>query len=247
MPSTLTVSAIQEETRRALGNSGVEVELDDKDIIKALKDAVRVYNHNRPRHSRATVAVTPGVKRYVITHPGLQGVVNVAFVEPQAIAEQKVDPFDPMTFRSGNPAVPQPYGDRELSLGYIEYARNVSSSETEWHGQWEGEVYALYLDVYRAGMLCGYEYIWHVIPTDDAALGLRHIDGSDEDWIMEYVLAKSKTVLSRIRGKFAGITNPDGASDQVDYQELANEGREDLTKLDEAIKKRRRPMFPVAG
>jgi hypothetical protein len=247
MPCSLNLASIIEETRTALGSSALDVELVDADIKKALKDAVRAYNHARPRRSRAVLPVTVTQKRYVLNHVGLKGVTTVQFVQPRDVSGAQVDPFDSMTYRTGNPATPSPYGDREMVLGYIEYARTVNSSDPDWHGQWEGAEYALYVNISQSGMICGYEYTWHVQPTDDANNGLRFIDASDEDWIMDYTLARAKSTLGRIRGKFTGITNPDGSTESVDYQELQQEAREDMQRLEEALKKRRRPLPPVAG
>ncbi len=245
MPCTLTLASVRDETRTSLGSSGCEIELLDKDVDKALKDAIRVYNHYRPRHARAGLPICASQKKYPITRPGLSGIVSVQFIEPRAPISS-VDPFDYLSYSTVNPAAQNGYGDREMTLGYIEYARTVASSEPEWQGQWEGDSYFLYVDVAK-NYLCSYECTWLLTPNDDAVTGIKFADGIDEDWIMDYTLARAKTMLSRVRGKFAGIVNPDGAQDTVDYAELQQEGREDMKDLLEQIRKRRRPLAPVTG
>jgi hypothetical protein len=246
--STLTLKRVREDVRLMLGGTpqGVAVELDDLSIDRLLAMAIRVYNRYRQRTGRAQLNVSMSVKKYEITHPGLQGVSRVDFVDA-AYATGRIDPFDPWSTVTPAGIGSMTTSDRELALSVLEHARNVNSAEPDWHGQWEDDgKYYLYVDIQRDGLLCGYQYNWHVLPND-TAFGLKCVDDADVDWVIDYTIAKAKTVLARIRGKFGGITNSDGASDPTDAQDLANESSAELQALEERIKKRRRPLPPVTG
>lgn len=245
MPNTtLTVKSVQEEVAAALGASQVSIELDAKDYEKCLKDAVRVYNRNRPRRGLAALAVSEEQKKYgPLPHPGLQGVTDVQFVTS---LEEIPDPFvfgeDEMLIKGD---IKGTVGGLEMQLAYVEMARRMYGSEPDWYGAWEGKGYYLYIDMKLRVLLCSYRFTWHVQPTDDPNVGLSLIDDGDTDWITRYTLAKAKQILARVRGKFHGIPNPDGGSDDNDYSELASEGKEEERDLEAEIQKRRRPLLPV--
>jgi hypothetical protein len=74
---------------------------------------------------------------------------------------------------------------------------------------------------------------------------MQQIPNGDVGWIMEYILVRAKQVLGRVRGKFHGIPNSEGATDDTDYSELLSEGIERQRELEEELRKRRRPLEPV--
>ena len=258
MPNTtLVLAEIRQQVRTEFGSClndgawGITVELEDEHIDNALKRAIRIYNRNRPVHGHAALAVTEGQKKYGPVNTaikGLQGVLSVSFVDPDAIASTDIDPFEPFLVYSatGLSAGGDTIGDWVQRLQYNEQARRVTSSEPEWKGQWEGLDYYLYIDIHSS-YLCSFEYTRHVTPDDNADTGMRHIPDGDTDWIINYTAAHAKQILSRIRGKFQGIPGPDGGESPVDWSELMTEGREDAERLEEEIKARRRPLPPVIG
>lgn len=253
----LELAEIRQEVRTELGSCmndgawGIVVELEDEHIDNALKRALRIYNRSRPRHGNAALAVTAGQKKYGPINDaikGFQGVLSVSFVDPDRLASADIDPFEPFLVYSstGLSTGGDTIGEWMQRLQYNEQARNVTSSEPEWKGQWESRSYYLYIDIH-SDYLCSFEYTWHVTPDNNKDTGLQFIPDGDADWIIDYTTARAKQVLSRIRGKFQGVPGPDGGESPVDWSELMSEGREDQTRLEEEIQKRRRPLPPILG
>lgn len=249
----MALDYVADEIGVRLGGTGIEVELEGKDVESCLRSALTQYNRFMPRRGRAAISVTTSQKKYPISHPSLRGIVDVQFLDPYRLQTSGVDPFDPLTYL-GNPDLTREgdtFGQFDQRLQYIEMARLVTSAEPEWLAEWERDqndnpAYYLYIDVQRE-YLCSYIYTWHITPDDDSVTGLRWVPDADTEWVLDYATARAKQILSRIRGKFAGITGPDGGDQQVDWQELATEGREDEQRLREEVERRRRPMTPELG
>lgn len=250
MPNTdLTLDNIEKETRTELGVSGVEIELIKEDIQKCLKDALRLYNRIRPKRFRASLAATKDRKKYRIDDvvPNLIGVVHVEFIRQQNVFG---DPFDPFfNDRTGLTVTGDTYGEFDQKLHYIEEARRIGSNEPEWHAQWETvevngeeeEQFFIYANVpipVDAGFIATQRYL----PDDKSLLTIP--DG-DVDWILAYTSARAKQILGKIRGKFKGITGPEGENTEIDYDEMKEEGVTEEAELKEEINKRRRPLLPV--
>ena len=273
MPNAdLTLDNIKEEVQVRLGVSGITVELQDPDFRKSLKAALRLYNRNRPFVGNASLAVTHAQRKYGpidTLHPGFQGVRKVDFhtqvTEPAG--PTVVDPFNPNIIDQGGTLGTgcnrgDTFGQIDQRLQYAEDANRVTSADKDWQGMWErveegGEwVDHYYLYVYVppvTPMRCSYQWTGHYVmepPSTIPAVGvlpMTSIPDGDTDWFFDYVEARAKQILARVRGKYDGITNPDGASDTVDWNQLLDEGREDEGTLTEAIKARRRPLPPTTG
>ena len=250
MPNTvLTLENIKEEVEISLGGTDIEVELQEKDYEKVIKDAVRLYNRHRPRRGNAALAVTTAQKKYgPLAHPGLHGIMSVNFVENRT--RSGVDAFDSLgrTMTQGlTTAGGDTFGSVEQQLVHIEQGRNITSSETEWKGAWEGLDYYLYVDISQSNLLCSYEYTWHVTPNDSVTTGMKFIDDADVEWVLDYVKARAKEIVALKRRKFGGVTNPEGSQDPIDASEMMQEAREDLERLKIEIESRRRPLPPVLG
>ena len=255
MPNTeLTLENIREETLTELGVSAVEVELVEKDIDKCLKDALRLYNRVRPKRIRAVLTTTSAQKKYRIDNivPDLLGVVHVEFIRQQNVFG---DPFDPFfNDRTGLTVTGDTYGEFDQKLHYIEEARRIGSTEPEWHAQWETivtdpstdpptteEQYFIYANT-SIPVDTGFIATPKFLLTDKS---MQTIPEGDVDWILAYVSARAKQILGKIRGKFKGITGPEGENTEIDYDEMKEEGVTEETELKEEINKRRRPLLPV--
>jgi len=253
--SELTYERITEEVRTSLGGSGVEVELTDGDIKVCVRKALRPYNRYLPFQGRHAITVAQATKRIRLDNviPNLLGVVDVEWITRRT-EPAGVDPFDPyVTSLTGPTYGDETFGDVAQRLSYSEDASRIVSSEPEWHAQWEqvdvgGSTYEnhyfVYVSVESDNVEAAVTFNARYTEEEDAQ-GLLAVPAGDVDWIIEYAIAYAKTILSRIRGKFAGITNPEGSADLVDYAELAQEGREDMEQMEEDLKLRRRPGVPV--
>jgi hypothetical protein len=215
-----------------------------------IAEAIGEYNRYRPQHADATLTIAADVKRHgPLDHKGLAGVTRLEFVR-ESIHTGDIDPFDPYSHVHGiSMGHGETYGSYAQQLQSQEEARQVTSSEPEWHTQWErdGGCY-IYTDVPPgADYLCSYTYSWHVTPDNDADTGMQFIPNGDVDWVLKYVTALVKEILARIRGKFHGITGPDGSVEDVDYSELSEEGRTEKEALIDDLKLRAPPILPVLG
>lgn len=249
MPNTvLTIANVKSETAIALGGEGVDIELVEVDYEKCLKDALRVYNRNRPMQGNAAITITAAQRKYGplnTIHPGLQGILTCEFITGGTGSLNVFDQLGNNLSQSLAAANGLPFGEIDQQLQYVEMSRRIVSSEPEWRAGWEGANYYLYIDSVQPGLLCSYLYSFHATPDDNANTGMQLLPDGDTDWIMAFTLARAKQILARKRGKFQGIMNPDGGTDAVDWSELRDEGREDEGKLIEEIQARRRPLPPV--
>ena len=256
MPNTrLKLSKIVEHVNRRLGDSGcngVKLETDGEDIASCVGEAIGEYNRLRPQHADATLPISADVKQHGpidTAHAGIVGITRLEFVR-ESIHTGDIDPFDPYSHVHGiSMGHGETYGSYAQQLQSQEEARQVTSSEPEWHTQWErdGHLY-IYTDVPPgANYLCSYTYSWHVTPDDDADTGMQFVPNGDVDWVLRYVTALIKQILAKIRGKFHGITGPDGSVEDVDYSELSEEGVREQTELLEELKLRPIPILPVIG
>lgn len=253
MPNTtLTVENLKKRIESRLGGRGVTVELEANDYEECVRSALEFYNQRRPfkRRFRAQ-AVTTAQKRYVLNlnlHPGLAGVVHVEFITRTTTPPQ-IDPFDPFAvlgaasigIGGGNT-----FGDLLQSLTYTEDAARVADSECEWEGIWEGAEYALYISVPRNNIAVGYEWSgYYSFDNNPTGTGMTFIPQGDVEWFIRYATAWAKEFLGRVRGKYQGITNPDGGQDPVDYVELLQESQQEKEQLEAELNRRRVPLGPV--
>lgn len=259
----LTVSNVVEETQIALGSSGVDVELAQADIEKAMKDALRLYNRSRPFVGNAKLAITRAQKKYGpidTLHGGLMGVREVRF-DTRTVEAGEVDPFNPHLIQHGHTGMGgDTGGEIAQRLAYAEDVSKVMSAEPEAQPMWEpdGHLY-IYVDIQQTTQVwCSYVWTAKFYFDPPAApdpvpagwtpyLPMTMIPEGDTDWFMDFVLARAKQTLAKIRGKFEGIPNPDGGQDPVDWSALNDEGKERERELTEEMKLRRRQLPPVTG
>lgn len=249
MPNTtLTLKSLKRTVELMLGASGVAVELTDEDLSLVVRQALQTYNQYRSRRNHAALTLVSGQVKYPIVHPGLQGVLHVAFV--QGNRPDIPDPFysglyyQQPSMASGGVS----YGELDAIQGHLESARRVTSTEMEWHGQWEGSSYYLYISHPRPnGLVCSYQYSWHITPDDNATTGLLQVPNGDVPWIEKYATALAKTILGRILRKHGGVPTPEGGTEPLDGDQLSTEGQTEQEQLTEQLKLRRPPLPPVLG
>lgn len=242
--SDLTFDNIRDEMMVELGGTSLDVELDEADVEKCIKDTIRVYNRHRPGRDHKKLDITTSTVRYELdpaTHKGIQGVVRVDFVEKTNFTG---DPFDPFYY-NGLGLTPQgdTFGEYETKRQYIETARRIGSVEPEWEQRVEGGKVVLYIKI-DAPYWCMYTYTFHFTPDVDPDTGMLKIPSGDVDWFMRYASACAKKIVGRKRSKFGGILIPDGATAETDGRDMKDEATQEFEKLLEEIKRRRRPLLP---
>ena len=130
----------------------------------------------------------------------------------------------------------------------IQDARYLTGQDFDWEQRRVGiGMVQLFVQAQPADKVM-YQYVWHVTPDDDPNTGVSNIPVEDIDFIVNYTLAKAKQILGRILRKFGGGMNqPDGSTEQLDGGELMTEGKAEQEALEQAMRKRRRPLEPSIG
>lgn len=240
-----SVADLRSEILTELGGNSVDVELVAADLDKAIKDALRTYNHYRPHHKWKAIDVSPSKHKYDVTEPGIIGVWHVSFLTHRYDTEAIRDnPFYANYYAdigSGN----QTWGDYAQILQYNQTSRRTSSADNEWTTQWEGETLYLYINVPFTPEQVAYRYTVGFTFNNDSNTGLQLIPEDDAQLFLDYAVARAKVILSRARGKWQGVIGPGGSVVQNDWQQLNREGREDRDKLEKEFQARRRPLPPV--
>jgi hypothetical protein len=248
---------IRDEVLATLGFSGVDIELEESDIVVCTRQALRIYSRFLPRHSTRALASVAGTKKYELTeatHPGFRGVIDVQFYVDTG-SQATSDPFN-----QENPVLNgvktlggETAGELGFRQGYTEDARRIFGSSPDFFTQMETDdagvdKFYLYIDI-PDGIQTEISYTWSggYTPDTSTQTGMQHIPNGDVDWVISMVVAKAKQMLGRIRGKFQGVPTPDGGTDSTDYSELMSEGREDELNLIEELKQRKRPLAPIIG
>jgi len=256
VPNTaLTVPKLTKRINTRLGASSVGVELGNDDIDECIETTLELYNQVRPFKRHAKIAVTTQKKRYVLaspsvtTYPGIAGVIDIQFITRRT-APSHVDPFDPhdtalagITLGSGSG---ETFGEISQRLAYTEDAARVVDSEPDWNALWEGNELVVYIDIPRSHIEAGMEYSAYYSNDQDADTGLQLIPQGDTGWFVDFATAVGMTILGRIRNKYGGIANSDGGTDEIDGSAMQQEGRDDMTRLEEVLNSRRVPLAPTS-
>jgi hypothetical protein len=254
--TTLTLANIRAEVETILGGSQITVELKQQDYTKALVDATRVYNRNVPRWNSATLPVTAAQKKYLIVQPNLIGIISVEFVGTgiQFGASTEFGPPFSNVSPTGLGIAGSTFGEVDNALHYAKRSAQVASAEPEWQYYFEGNgdgtgSHYLYVSVPSTGTsYCSYTYSWRVSPDDDPVTGMWNIPDADTDWFMNYVACRCKLILARVLGKYHGIPGAgEGGAEEIDWEQLRDDAKEEMQTLTEQIQSRRRPLPPQIG
>jgi len=84
------------------------------------------------------------------------------------------------------------------------------------------------------------------IKYKSACFNLAELSAYDHELLKRYALASAREVLGLIRRKYSRIPGADG-DQQLDGDQLVQEAREDMEKLDEEIRKSCYPMAIITG
>lgn len=137
-------------------------------------------------------------------------------------------------------------GEELANVAHAEAEQHIASGEPEWRGVYDADTH-YYLYIVSGGLdECSYTYTARYAPRTNVANGLQIIPHGDVKWFMDFVLANAKVILSHIRGKFEGITGPEGEQ-PIDWSRLRDDAETSMEKLIEDIKQRQRPLPPVIG
>jgi hypothetical protein len=253
------------------GLGGINIELLDIHLVRAITDACDVLTRFKPGTNAIYQPYSAGTYRYVFNltnMPGFMDISHVDFVKPELTGAGFLleNPFRLDTvIGMGMGTCTLAYGDFALSLSRLKEAKRVFSIEPQWAGQWEvivpdpigaptvkQRVYALYLRMPDPAIALAYDvtvfYNFGYTSTDDLAVGIPAIPMQHQTWFKNYALAKAKIMLGRIRNKFKGIPGADeGSSYDIDGADLIAEGREEVSEIETMLAETRAQIAPILG
>ena len=132
------------------------------------------------------------------------------------------------------------YGVFALDAGVFGH----NSQEPEWI--WSAANQTIYINIGGTN-IAGDPGSYYVMYRYYEPVGLDGVIGTHFNWFRRFCLAKSKQVLSRIRGKFSGEVPAPGGRIKLDSSDLAREGREEEERLLTEIRNLVPTVPPIHG
>jgi len=216
----LIVSDLPAIARRRLGNSSIDVEIDDEDFYGTggdatdlkgdgiIAEALRWLSRYRPRYGLTVITLIPGVQQYILDNsdPDKQwgfGVVNLFYPRSQ-LTSLSAGLLTPQEFIAAY-GIPSTWNlsDLYLSLSYFEQLKRMLGAEVEWE-----------FDEYTPGGDQG--TLWIAPEPGSAAtdtaiiqyqdvLDVEQIGFEDQPHFLDYVAARTKYVVGEKREKYQQI------------------------------------------
>ena len=234
----LTKEAVYAFALAQLGFPVVDVEVEAQQLGIFLERCFDEYNKWLPIEKTSVLkSVTATIQRYDLAALGApfgRGVVDAVVVQREKF-------FSPISgvFALG---IPHPIShlspdQYDLALRYINEARKVYSSAFHW--KWEPNVLWAFLPSGFGGPFSlAYTYSAEASVAAD-------IPPEDHGWFKDYFLNRVKLAVGEGRAKFKSIPGP--AQQELRSQDMIDEAREDITKLEEAIQSKSYWLVPPLG
>jgi hypothetical protein len=234
---SFAIEDIRDYVKLRLGAGLVRVELKDKHIDAAGKEALRIYSRYRPLRRFVSVQLVENITEYPLDIDTL-GVYRMDFVHRQVSLAVVEDIFHRRYY--------EPIHDMDQYVTYLQYIdtlKRVLSIEPEWHFERShkiGQCPTLYIsDPHQANTMLAMAVT--VVKRPMHMIPFLH-----EDWIQRYALAFCKEILARVRGKWSSIPSPSGGQN-MDAQSLLGEAREEFQLLDQEIRGWQTDQPPIWG
>lgn len=266
-PVRTLLSAIGAIKDELTGGGTIELEIPDATITRCFADAVLALNSMRPQRAWAGVPFVVG-QRIELDYPNVKGIVNVQISRGTGCDDRcgglgqalmvvtpfggfsGLRPYAGLFGLNGALSVLMP-GDMPSDLYQIMQERAAAvpaNKRPDWAVRVDptNNKKYLYVDA-PSGSLVAIQYTYNATADDDSITGLWHLTETDYDWVKRYALAKAKQALGRVLRKHGGVNMPDGSVEQLDGEQLMDEGRADEQALREELKGRRRPLLPEVG
>lgn len=243
---TLTEAGVFEEVLHALGVDGVEVELTERDLQLALKDAVRRYSRQNPLRDRESTVITPAGLKTVDIHPETYAVDGVHFQDQLQVLEGR----DHISFNAFNSwqIIGAGYGSGGLG-DTMEYAvlkqwRDLTRREFSLECDYYFEADQQYEESDDATPVMKKLYFFNPTGLTQNVMyycvrprKLSEVNPNDQDWIISWTMAAAKEMLGRKRNKFKTVQSA-GQALQLDGADLLDEARSEKEQLTEDLHSR---------
>ncbi len=244
-----------------LGGGVVVIELLKEHFDTAFNDALRWYVARKGIKRRAVVNLSPSIVDYVMPDD-CDVVINVIF---PGVALDIIGAVNPYSFidvdqlpvaHASITGVPggQFYSTFKLILQHAETARRIVGSEPAWEYDKGTNTVHVYPNSQRSGAMVA-EYLSTIVVADDPVSPAvtpindfrRRMTFRDRDIILRYAHAKTKWMLSRVRGKYTDGMPSAGGSKNLDGDTLLGEAQGEIEALNEEIKALSEPVGFITG
>jgi len=245
----LTTSSIKDYVITELGFPVVAVELDDRNIIQATADALRMFNRYMC-DTQLRVAWDQGGASYedseetgsqegsvtIQLEEGVRGVCEVKFLFPESQRSYaRINIFE-ILYRMVFPRFP--VSDWYFFRTYYEMFQRVRGTEPGW--RYDEFTRKLYIDCW-GGPFDIFYVVSKNIDLDSFNIGkFQH-----EQEFLDLIMARCKMMLARLLGKWGTTIPAPGGPVATDAIELRNEGKEDEKRIKEWLVKYSRQMGPI--
>lgn len=239
MSLLLTQAAVITYVRTMLGAPVINVELTDEQIVAVTNQALGIYGTYKPSEKIGSVSVLDGVQKYDLTADQIgKGIIDIS--TPDIMRQPiGVGQFDVFSYHTMLPNLDP--ADYYLERQWWKEVMRVAGSDDDWDlviDPTDGTGILYISPIPSESYTAVYLYV-----TDPT---LTEIVGSDDDWMLDYILARSKRVLGLIRRKYASVR---GAEDDIslDGNELISEGRDEQAELETYLTDRGQIVPPIRG
>lgn len=226
MPYTARQLEFAEEVITNLSGTLVDVELDIDDVFHAFKQAKRTWiQYGQENTERGFYKLE--VNRDTVTYNIPDSIISVSeVIKPSGNGISSQDPFvmqgyqNLFSYSSGGSSAFIIY---DLALQLIENRRQYIVADPEF-------IFNRRSHTIRFLKAPTSDQVWALdcfhLPSDEALM--------DDLWIFRYTVAECKMILGRAYRKFGTLPSPVG-TDQIDGNDLVNEGKEEKQRLEEEI------------
>lgn len=258
----MDLTRVRQQVKSSLGSPVIDTDVPDSTVdsgIQAALSALSTWHPGTRTVSLGTLNTTsnPSGIRYLIEHPGLQGVVDceISRITHLDSLSQLSNPFTVYSLSSFNAGMGRTVGEYAVQLGYLEDARRVISAQPDWKAQQEtvqvtdpnnpaqtinktSWVLYLYLPPYtQRGFRVMYEYAFSYELSDNPYNGVESVPSSWEHWIAEYAQAKVSVAIARVLGKHKNVPGIDGKPIKFDDDRLFAAANTRIRELEDQLRK----------
>ena len=211
-----------------LGAPIINLEISDSQFITLISRGVQKLNIYAPKLVVQRRTVLPYTGQYLmLDYPKVNSVLNVIVSVDYLIglgvpleAIMKV----PFSFTASRyPDIATEFATRFICY---DFAKRMYGLDVSWELEHPNKVNLLPTPYM--------ESVFGFILTVDHDTNLGSLTGFEREWLIIYTIAKTKTVIGRIRSKYSGVSLPVGSLDS-DGQSMISEGREEEEALMEEL------------
>lgn len=254
----LTASEVFEEVVTSLGGSSVAVELTERDLQIALKDAMRRYSRSFPLRDRESAVISPQGLRTVELHPETYAVTEVEFQDSLNVIEGKealtFDVFLPYQI-IGAQGIGAGGTVDAFEYGLLKQWRDITRREFSLEPDWYFEEDVQFDESDDVTALPRKFHAFNPTGLNQRVMfvalrrrELRQVSPRDEDWVIGWTAAHAKEILGRKRNKHKNIPTAGEQVLKLDGSDLLEEARVEKEALIEDLKGRSMGMpSPIYG